>query len=83
VRSEKPKDVTKQMLAKGKSFLPFYRAGYKAGLDAAIEAATKATPRAHTYASENADIYRAWDDGAETAINAIKAIREMKQKGRP
>jgi predicted nucleic acid-binding Zn-ribbon protein len=53
-----------------------YAKGYRAGLAAAIEAAMKATPRAHTYASENADVYRAWDRGALAAINAIRSLKK-------
>lgn len=44
--------------------------------EARIAAIKKACPRAHTYASENADVYRAFDAGAEKAMTAIRARGE-------
>ena len=41
--------------------------------EANISACRKAVPRAHTYASENADIYRAGDAARDMCIAAIRA----------
>ena len=41
--------------------------------EANITACRKAVPRAHTYASENADIYRAGDAARDMCIAAIRA----------
>lgn len=40
----------------------------------AMSAISAACPRAHTYASENADVYRAYDKAAADAIVAVRAI---------
>lgn len=38
--------------------------------------AESAWPRAHTYASENADIYRAQDHAVRTVIKAIRSLKK-------
>jgi TolB-like protein len=43
-------------------------------IEACVRRAERAWPPAHTYASENADIYRAQDHAARTIV---KAIREL------
>jgi hypothetical protein len=47
--------------------------------EANIAACQKAVPRAHTYASENADIYRAGDAARDRCIEAIRAA--LKETG--
>jgi hypothetical protein len=49
------------------------REGEATERDACIAACRKAVPRAHTYASENADIYRAGDVARDRCIEAIGA----------
>jgi hypothetical protein len=39
-------------------------------------AAEKAWPRAHTYASENADIYRGQDHAVSTVVKAIRSLKK-------
>lgn len=45
-------------------------------IEECARAAEKAWPRAHTYASENADLYHGQDHAVRTAV---KAIRELKK----
>lgn len=45
-------------------------------LERAAVAGRKAWPKAHTYASENADMYRAQDHAVETVLAAIRALKE-------
>jgi hypothetical protein len=49
------------------------REGEATEREACIAACRKAVPRAHTYASENADIYRAGDVARDRCIEAIGA----------
>ena len=51
-----------------------YRAGFVAGCVAAIDACEIAVPMAHTYASENADIYLAQDTAKGRCISEIRRI---------
>ena len=43
-----------------------------------IEAKLKSVPRAHTYASENADLYRGFDNGIAHALKIVQSA-----KGKP
>lgn len=43
-------------------------------IEECAKAAEKAWPRAHTYASENADLYRGQDHAVRTAVKAIRAL---------
>ena len=54
-------------------FLAGFREGAIKERGACIAACRKAVPRAHTYASENADIYRAGDAARDRCIEAIRA----------
>jgi hypothetical protein len=51
-----------------------YARGAKAMREACVSKGTRAWPRAHTYASENADIYRAQDHAVSVVIDAIAAL---------
>lgn len=51
-----------------------WREGRLAGLQEATDAALLAVPPAHTYASENADRYRAQDDARDAIIRRIKLL---------
>ena len=53
-----------------------YLAGYRAGIEAAANACVVAVPRAHTYASENADLYIGADNARDRCINAIRALAD-------
>ena len=53
-----------------------YRAGHRAGIEAAANACVVAVPRAHTYASENADLYIGADNARDRCINAIRALAD-------
>lgn len=46
-------------------------AAWRAGMREAADVARRALPRAHTYASENADRYRAQDDARDVVVGAI------------
>lgn len=46
----------------------------KAERERCIAAGQKAWPKAHTYASENADMYRAQDHAAATVLAVIRAL---------
>jgi hypothetical protein len=70
VKSERKEYWTKENVAKAVT------KAFNDGLDAAIAIAVEATPRAHTYGSENAEVYRAWDAGAKTAIDAIRSLKK-------
>ena len=49
-------------------------------LEEAIRVAERAWPQAHTYASENADLYRAQDDVRDRIIDALRErIRFVRQ----
>lgn len=43
-------------------------------IEECAKVAEKAWPRAHTYASENADLYAAQDHAVQTAVKAIRAL---------
>lgn len=47
----------------------------------AANVAEQAIPKAHTYASENADIYRAQDDAKLIIVKAIRAKSHAGQEG--
>lgn len=47
--------------------------GRRAGLEEAAKLASSLAGKAHTYASENADVYYAYDDGLRAAAQAIRA----------
>lgn len=47
-------------------------AAHQAGVEIAIKRAIKAWPRAHTYASENADAYRAQDRVRDTIVQSLE-----------
>jgi hypothetical protein len=53
------------------------QSGWREGVEAAARVATKMFPRggAHTYASENADAYRAQEHAAEQIAAAIRALQ--------
>ncbi len=50
-------------------------------LELSIAACRRAVPRAHTYASENADIYRAADSARDRSIKAIRALQPERADG--
>jgi tRNA threonylcarbamoyladenosine modification (KEOPS) complex Cgi121 subunit len=43
-------------------------------IEECAKAAEKAWPRAHTYASENADLYRGQDHAVRMVVEAIRAL---------
>jgi hypothetical protein len=47
-------------------------AAHQAAVELAIKRAIKAWPRAHTYASENADAYRAQDRVRDTIVKSLE-----------
>ena len=51
-----------------------WKAGFRAGVEMATEACKKAVPRAHTYASENAEVYHAWDAARDRCIQAVRSL---------
>ena len=63
-------DLSSMTLAEAEA----WRAGWREAQDAAAKASRKAWPRAHTYASENADIYIAQDHAVDRVIGAIRAM---------
>lgn len=52
------------------------KAGREDGLREAETACINAVPRAHTYASENADLYLAGDHARDQCTKAIRALME-------
>lgn len=48
------------------------------GMERAAKIAENAIPRAHTYASENADIYHAQDDAMSIIVKAIRYQSKVK-----
>jgi hypothetical protein len=53
----------------------------KRGMERAAEIAKMAWPRAHTYASENADLYRAQDHAVSRVITAIRNAAAQESEG--
>jgi len=51
-------------------------------IEECAKAAEKAWPRAHTYASENADIYQGQDHAVATVVKAIRALAHPSQEGK-
>lgn len=51
-------------------------------IEECARAAEKAWPRAHTYASENADIYRGQDHAVRTVVKAIRALSNSSPVGK-
>lgn len=52
----------------------------RAAFEECAEIAENAGPKAHTYASENADVYRAYDDARDEIAVAIRArLREIEE----
>lgn len=51
-------------------------AAQREGIEQALETARKSWPRAHTYASENADLYRTQDRAVDHVLAAIRALLE-------
>ena len=45
-------------------------------IEECAKAAEKAWPRAHTYASENADLYYGQDHAVRTAVKAIRGLKQ-------
>lgn len=47
---------------------------YDAVVERCAKVGEKAWPRAHTYASENADLYRGQDHAAQAVVKAVRAL---------
>jgi hypothetical protein len=45
-------------------------------IEKCARAAEKAWPRAHTYASENADVYRGQDRAVRTVVKVIRGLKQ-------
>jgi len=57
------------------------REEFARGLERGAEVAEATIPRAHTYASENADIYRAQDDARDRIAAALRAEAKEVRRG--
>lgn len=53
-----------------------FRVGYRVGIEVAVKACIVAVPRAHTYASENADSYIAANNARDRCVAAIRDLAD-------